>query len=57
MEYTTGERELYDIRTDPESLQNLASKADAGLLKTLAGQLDALRKCAGATCRAADGVR
>ncbi len=56
VEYTTGEKELYDLRTDPYELTNIYSKADPNLLKQLASMLDGLRKCSGATCRAADSV-
>ncbi|MBI3915371.1 MAG: sulfatase-like hydrolase/transferase [Chloroflexi bacterium] len=51
VEYTTGEKELYDLKADPYELQNLAAKADANLLKILAARLAELRKCAGEKCR------
>lgn len=52
--YSTGERELYDVVADPHQLRNLAPGADPALVKRLDAWLDALRKCRGAECRAAD---
>ncbi|MEW9552112.1 sulfatase [Nonomuraea sp. NPDC050783] len=52
--YDTGEKQLYDLRTDPYQLQNLAATADAGLLASLDARLDALAACSGASCRQAD---
>jgi hypothetical protein len=52
-EYASGERELYDMQTDPYQLQNLVATADPALLAALAASLDAPRLCAGADCRAA----
>jgi len=54
VEYANGERELYDMQTDPYQLQNLAATADPALLATLAANLDQLRLCAGVDCRAAE---
>jgi hypothetical protein len=47
-EYESGERELYDLRRDPEELENLA-RADRRprLRARLARELDALRHCEG----------
>ena len=47
-EYESGERELYDLRRDPEELENLA-RADRRprLRARLARELDALRRCKG----------
>ncbi len=56
VEYVTGEKELYDIRTDPYQMTNIYSKADPALIKQLASTLDSLRKCSGAGCRSADSV-
>jgi hypothetical protein len=50
----TGRRELYDLRTDPYQLNNLSSTAPVTLLRSLAARLNALRACAGASCRAAE---
>jgi N-acetylglucosamine-6-sulfatase len=56
VEYANGERELYDLQTDPYQLQNLAASADPALLADLAAQLDHLRVCAGADCRTAEDM-
>jgi N-acetylglucosamine-6-sulfatase len=56
VEYANGERELYDLQTDPYQLQNLAATADPALLADLAAQLDHLRVCAGADCRTAEDM-
>jgi len=54
VEYTTGEKELYDLRSDPYQLTNIASSAKPELLKELAAHLRELEKCSGASCRIAD---
>ncbi len=51
VEYATGERELYDLSSDPYQLNNLAATADPALLATLHARLDSLRNCAADTCR------
>lgn len=54
VEYTaTGERELYDLTTDPFELHNIATTADPNLVAGLARKLDALRTCTGVACRSA----
>ena len=54
VEYTaTGERELYDLTTDPFELHNIATTADPNLVARLAKELNALRTCTGAACRSA----
>jgi arylsulfatase A-like enzyme len=48
----TGERELYDLRRDPDELRNLASRpAVRALQARLAATLRRLRPCVGAACR------
>ncbi|HKH25825.1 MAG TPA: sulfatase [Acidimicrobiia bacterium] len=54
VEYVTGERQLYDLRTDPDQLHNIVSTAEAKLVADLAGQLSSLRTCEARACRAAD---
>lgn len=52
--YTTKDRELYDLARDPQELQS--RHADPRYARTramLARELDRLRRCAGASCRAA----
>ena len=57
VEYANGERELYDMRTDPHQLQNLAATADPELVAELSANLGHLRFCAGAECRIAEDAR
>ena len=52
VEHGTGERELYDLRSDPNQLTNLAADADPVLLKALSTLLLQLAHCAGDDCRA-----
>lgn len=61
VEYETGARELYDLRTDPEELENLLApgspEADPETVALLARRLDALRGCSGEDCRKAETVK
>jgi N-acetylglucosamine-6-sulfatase len=51
VEYATGERELYDLRSDPYELRNLAGDpAVADIEQKLAAELAAVRNCAGRMC-------
>ncbi len=54
VEYLTGERQLYDLRNDPDQLHNIAATADPKLVQDLAKQLSALRSCKGSGCRTVD---
>jgi N-acetylglucosamine-6-sulfatase len=54
VDYDTGERQLYDLRADPDQLRNIVSTADPKLVQGLADRVAALRTCKGADCRAAD---
>jgi arylsulfatase A-like enzyme len=54
--YRDGERELYDLRADPFETNNIAATADTRLVASLYSQLQALRSCAGDTCRTADAI-
>ena len=54
--YRDGERELYDLRTDPHEMTNIARTADPGLVADLYSQVQAMRTCAGDTCRTADAI-
>jgi arylsulfatase A-like enzyme len=54
VEYVTGERQLYDLRTDPDQLHNVVTTADPKLVRDLAKQLSALRTCKGGRCRTVD---
>jgi N-acetylglucosamine-6-sulfatase len=51
VEYSTGERELYDLTRDPNELNNIAGTATPARLDALHQRLDRMRSCAGATCR------
>jgi N-acetylglucosamine-6-sulfatase len=54
VEYVTGERQLYDLRSDPDQLHNIVGTADPKLVQDLAKQLKALQSCKAAGCRTAD---
>jgi len=47
--------ELYDLSSDPYQLENFYSTADPDLIAQLVSQLDALKVCAAASCRTAEG--
>jgi arylsulfatase A-like enzyme len=51
-EYDYGERELYDLKRDPEQLESVHDDPQyAGVRARLADQLTRLRSCAGEDCR------
>jgi N-acetylglucosamine-6-sulfatase len=52
--YKTGEHELYDLRKDPHELNNMYATAPPEITHRLEAQLDALRQCSAAECRAAE---
>jgi len=53
VDLATGERELYDLRTDPSQYHNLATVRDyADEQRLLVRELQRLRACAGAECAA-----
>jgi N-acetylglucosamine-6-sulfatase len=54
VEYNTGEHELYDLRKDPNELNNMYATAPPEITQRLEAQLDALRQCSAAECRAAE---
>ncbi|HEX8919511.1 MAG TPA: sulfatase/phosphatase domain-containing protein, partial [Chloroflexota bacterium] len=52
VEYSTGDRELYDLETDPNELTNRADDpAYASIRATLAKRLHNLETCSGASCQ------
>lgn len=55
VEYSTGERELYDLVKDPYQLENIYEGADPDLLASLKDDLDGLKDCKGAECAQAEG--
>jgi N-acetylglucosamine-6-sulfatase len=55
-EISTGERELYDLRTDPFELENRADHpAYAGVVDQLSQRLARLKECRGRACHSAGG--
>jgi arylsulfatase A-like enzyme len=54
VEYSTGERELYDLTHDPDELDNIAASADPAFVQTLHDRLDQLRSCKADACRSAE---
>ncbi len=48
VEYRDGEREFYDLRTDPYELDNLAGSLSPEELETLHADLTRLEDCHGA---------
>ena len=55
VEYASGERELYNLSTDPYQLNNVYATSDPALVTSLKSRLDALRNCSGGGCRSAEG--
>jgi N-acetylglucosamine-6-sulfatase len=55
VEYETGERELYDLRTDPHQLRSLHDEPERAVeVSALSARLQALRYCSGKGCRDAE---
>ena len=55
VEYDGGDRELYDVRHDPDEIDNLAGTRPR-LEQRLARRLDALRDCRAAGCRRSENA-
>jgi arylsulfatase A-like enzyme len=52
VEYETGERELYDLRTDPHQLRSLHDEPERAVEESaLSARLEALKYCSGKGCR------
>jgi N-acetylglucosamine-6-sulfatase len=51
VEYADGEREYYDLRRDPDELDNAVSRVPARRLAQLKSMLHRLEKCSGKACR------
>ncbi len=55
VEYETGERELYDLTTDPRQLRSLHDEPERAVEEAaLSARLEALKNCSGEGCRAAE---
>jgi arylsulfatase A-like enzyme len=54
VKYSTGERELYNLRNDPYQLRSLHASADSTLVAALDSSLRDLSGCSGAGCRRAE---
>ncbi len=52
--YVNGERELYDLRSDPNELSSRNPKDSQRLVRGFNKRLDRLANCEGAGCRAAE---
>jgi len=55
VEYVTGEKEYYDLVKDPYQMDNKAASLSPALLSKLSARVAALKNCAAAACRAAEG--
>jgi N-acetylglucosamine-6-sulfatase len=55
VQYETGERELYDLRTDPHQLRSLHDEPERAIEEVdLSARLEALKYCSGKECRGAE---
>jgi N-acetylglucosamine-6-sulfatase len=54
--YNNGEREMYDLETDPDQIQSIEPTADEALIEALATRLTELRACQGHECRALEDL-
>jgi hypothetical protein len=54
VEYQTGEKELYDLRSDPYETESLHESAGSSLVQRLKAKLNALSYCTGEGCREAE---
>lgn len=54
VEYTSGEKELYDLDTDRDQVGNYADEASEAELQDLSGRLQALKSCQSDSCRTVD---
>lgn len=56
VEYASGEKEYYDLVKDPYQMENAAAKLPPATLARLASRVAAVKNCAAAACRAAEGT-
>jgi N-acetylglucosamine-6-sulfatase len=54
VEYVTGEREFYDLQSDPSEIDNRYDELDGDARAILHGRLIGLENCRGPSCRALD---
>jgi N-acetylglucosamine-6-sulfatase len=54
VEYQIGEKELYDLRSDPYESESLHESAGSSLVQRLKAKLNALSYCTGEGCREAE---
>lgn len=54
VQYATSEKELYNLRQDPDQLQNLANVIQPQVIKEYAKRMINLSSCRGKTCRERD---
>ena len=54
IEHETGEKELYNLETDPYELENVYEMVDPSLVEDLKARLEALRNCEGDGCYEAE---
>ncbi|MCA1731775.1 MAG: sulfatase, partial [Actinobacteria bacterium] len=54
VEYDSGDKELYDLQTDPYELNNTYDSADPSLVANLKTQLDSLGSCKSGECQKAE---
>ncbi|MEW6738218.1 MAG: sulfatase, partial [Acidobacteriota bacterium] len=56
LEYTNGERELYNLKKDPAELNNIYQQADKTLISELSSYLKKMSNCKGQGCRTTEEV-
>ncbi len=57
VEHDNGEKELYDLQTDPYELDNVYESAYPSLIENLKAKLDALKSCSKKGCQEAEDAR
>jgi N-acetylglucosamine-6-sulfatase len=56
IEYESGDKQLYDLKTDPYEMENIYPSADSSLLANLKMRLDELKNCSGEGCQEAENA-
>jgi arylsulfatase A-like enzyme len=54
VEHNSGDEELYDLSSDPHEQESLHASVDTELIESLKSRLEALKACAGQSCREAE---